>query len=112
MAGTIAPRMKVEGTAHRVEKRTLAATDTHQARTVANVVVLTDGGGFIEVYIDSEKMVDCPDQGARLAWLCDVGLWNRQRRDGAGTYATLHVKLVESVLAATADHAAPQLHSA
>lgn len=96
MAGTIAPRMTVSGIAHKVTTRDIQGTETTQARKVADVVVLTDGGGFAEVYIDSTMLSDLPGQGERVLWSVDVALWNRRRRDGNGTYATLFTKLIEA----------------
>ncbi|MDX6273030.1 MAG: hypothetical protein QOJ92_240 [Frankiales bacterium] len=103
MAGpNIAPRFAVQGIAQRVERRTIPATDTLPAREVANVVVLTTGGGFAEVYFPTEALAYLPVQGEEIAYEVEVAIWNRTRRDGQGTYATLNVKAVKDLNAAEA----------
>src|SRR4051794_34138308 len=97
----IAPRFTIEGTAHRVSKKTLPASDdaSQPARTVANVVVLTSGGGFAEVYIDEANLAACPVQGDDVCWLVDVNVWNRTSQSG-NRFGVLRVRFVESRVAA------------
>lgn len=101
MAGAnIAPRFQVEGIAHRVDAKTLSATDTLPARDVANVMILTDGGGFAELYIGPEDMAACPVAGQRVRYSCDVSIWNRKTQDGSRTYPVLMVRFVADLDAA------------
>jgi hypothetical protein len=95
MAGTNIPaRATIDGVVHRVDPRELAATDTLPARTVADVLVLTDGGGFASVYVPDAKG-GCPGQGERVSLTCDISVWNRNRRDGNGTYPQLYIKFAQ-----------------
>src|SRR4051812_46116179 len=97
----IAPRFTIEGTAHRVTKKTLPASQdgSTPARTVANVIVLTSGGGFAEVYMAEEDLAACPVQGADVCWLTDVSVWNRSTASGS-RFGVLRVRFVESRVAA------------
>lgn len=98
MAGPNIPaRMLVAGTVHRVNTRTLQATDSLPARTVTDVVVLTDQGGFAEVAVDDKsESVTVPRSGERILWAVDVSVWNRKRQDGAGTFPVLYIKAVSA----------------
>lgn len=99
----IAPRFTVEGTAHRVTKRTLPASEdgSRPARTVANVIVLTSGGGFAEIEFDEANLASCPAVGQVICWYADVDLRRYKSQDGSWR-AVLRVRFVEDRLTADA----------
>lgn len=102
MAGTNIPaRATITGSVHRVTPSATAARDDRAPQPVANVVVLTDGGGFCEVYLDPEKVAaGCtPKVGDRVLWVCDVDTWTRTNQQG-NRYTRLFVKLADAYDAA------------
>lgn len=110
MAGNnIPPRMTITGTAHRVTPSVSKAREDRPAQPVANVVVLTDGGGFADVYLDPEHVAaGCtPKQGDRILWTCDVDLWTRTGSQSGTWYSTLFVRLIDAY--DVGQHTAPSL---
>ena len=103
MAYDIAPRMTISGTAHRVTEGNTTATESSPARPCGNVVVLTDGGGFAEVYLDPDQVKHLPKQGERVLWTCDVSVWNKTLTNGQ-RFGILRARLAEAY-----DPAAAQL---
>lgn len=97
MAGAnIPPRITVEGVAHRVSERTYEPNDKYPtARTVADVVVLTTGGGFAEVRVPSEKLDDCPEQGERVELHCDLYTFLRTNESSGRPYVETLIRLAE-----------------
>jgi hypothetical protein len=76
MPGVIDPRIVVVGTVHRVTPKTFEATSDRSARTIADVCILTDGGGLIEVRLEDPSTVDKPEVGKRVAWAADVSVFS------------------------------------
>jgi len=105
MAYDIAPRMTISGTAHRVTEGNTTATESSPARPCGNVVVLTDGGGFAEVYVDPDHITSLPKQGDRVLWTVDVSVWNKTLTNGQ-RFGILRVRLDQAY---DATQAAPQL---
>jgi hypothetical protein len=59
----IRPRVICSGVAQRVTKGTTEATASDPARDYAVVTVLTDAGGFMEVYYAADDLQSVPEQG-------------------------------------------------
>lgn len=83
------PLVAVQGTAHTVTHSETVNRRTGEATPVAHVQVLTDGGGFLEVYYGSDDLGHLPVQGARVHVRASVDSWNRKTADGQRQYAAL-----------------------
>ena len=97
MAATIAPRLALYGLVHRIDNRRTSPDDDGVVREARSVVVLSDGGGFAEVYVGPDDIAAVPRVGEPVAWVCDVSVWNRRTRDGERTYATLSFRFVQAI---------------
>lgn len=91
----IAARLIAQGVAHQVKNDTTKATETKQSEPCGRVVVLTDGGGFIEVYVAPERTPDMPRPQERVLWTLDVTAYTRTSPNGY-KYAFLDARLVEA----------------
>jgi hypothetical protein len=90
----IAPRFILQGSTTRVTQSVTAATESSPAKPCARVVVLTDGGGFVEVYFDDEQIAHLPKQGERVLYSVDVRVWNRGTANGS-RFGVLSARLAE-----------------
>lgn len=98
----IRPRLICSGTAQRVVRGATEATASEPAREYAVVTVLTEAGGFIEVYYAADDLLSVPEQGkTNLRVLVDVDARRYEGKNG-NTYAELQARYAgEAGLAAS-----------
>lgn len=90
MAPSPAPVLTITGTARSVELfERVENQETGESRQAARVQILTDLGGFAEVYVDPDHLATLPalvvEAGQEfhpfpVAWQVEVSAWQRQYR--------------------------------
>jgi hypothetical protein len=91
---TVPPRVGVRGEVRQIRKYALAPTERLEARQGAALVLLTDEGGFLDVQWPTDALDSLPAEGEHVDLVCEIGPWNRRRRDGQGTYSALYCRAV------------------
>jgi hypothetical protein len=96
MANGPSPVVTISGVARSSSVFDLQADrDTGVVRQAHRVLVLTERGGFGEVYLGPQHTEYVPeDFPADVCWDVEVSAWNRKTRDGSRNYADLSVKFV------------------
>lgn len=93
MAGTVdvAPRVRIRGVVQRVENfrsKTRVDSDTGEVtggEPAARVLLLTDGGGFAEVYVGPDDLRQVPEETpAEIDWMVDLSIFSRTGVSKAG----------------------------
>jgi hypothetical protein len=85
MATSPAPVLTITGTARNVQLfERVENTETGESRQAARVQVLTDFGGFVEVYVNADNLDVLPAsvegdpfEPFPVAWDVEVSAWNR-----------------------------------
>lgn len=115
MAISPAPVLTIVGTARNVQLVEQANRETGVSRQAARVQILTDAGGFAEVYVSPDHLDRLPanvkdrnlrDNPFNVEWVVEASAWKRaafgqedvppeQRR----TYAVLALKFIADVAA-------------
>ncbi len=113
MAASPAPVLTIKGIAREVQRFEQTNTETGESRQAARVQVLTDLGGFAEVYVGTDHLDVLPAETEDLRsnprsieWSVEAAAWNRaafgqenippaERR----RYAVLSLKFISDVAA-------------
>jgi hypothetical protein len=82
-------RAIILGTAHSVDEFDTKPDTDGVVRKAATVTVLTEGGGFLDVYYGPDYAKSLPQQDSKVELVTEIDVWNKPSRDGQRRYAVL-----------------------
>lgn len=82
-------RAIILGTAHSIDTFDTRPDGDGVVRKASNVTVLTEGGGFLDVYYGPDHQAALPAVDAKVELITEIDVWNRPTKDGQRRYGQL-----------------------